>query len=66
MRPNNATITDIVADVVALIMKDYDASPKEAMLAFYASPVYKALEDGDIELSKCTAQEIFIEFKTSR
>ncbi len=66
MRPDKATITDIVADVVALIMKEYDACPKEAMLAFYASPVYKALEEGDKEMLQRAAQELFAEFKNSK
>lgn len=56
-------ITDIVTEITALIMKERDLSPKEAMLLFYNSATYSSLEDNKSDIWNWTIPEIYEKFK---
>lgn len=53
-----------VADIVAMIIEDFDATPIEAMNAFYASPTYAKLETENTKywhLGSTTLYQDFLE-----
>lgn len=61
----NFAIPDLVSKVVYLILRDFDATPVEAMDALYASPTYEMLEKDATGYSQLTVEELYNDFLVS-
>lgn len=58
-------IPGLVEKVVALIAKEFEMSPIEALDSFYDSSTYGKLEDKNTGLWKMKPKELFKDFLTS-
>lgn len=57
-------IPDMVSSIVAMILKDYNNTPFEALMAFYRSSTYSRLENWSTGFWKKTAEELYNDFRT--
>ncbi len=55
-------LPDMISSIVAKILKDYDNTPYEALLAFYKSSTFSKLENWDTGFWKKTSQELYDKF----
>lgn len=58
-------IPERVEKVVILILRNFDATPTEAISAFYASPTYRKLEEMKTGFWKKSPKFLYEDFLTS-
>lgn len=55
-------IPGLIESMVVLILRDFDATPIEAINAIYASPTYKKLEKENTGYWKKTPKQLYEDF----